>query len=473
MKYSSIHMILILVLTFSVAYIGACNNLEQKDGEAEYQTGVKYASGEGVSTEYSEAAKWYRKASDRGYAPAQCELGFLYAQGLGVPPNDDEAVKWFRLSAEQGYAKAQFNLALMINIDRAGGASALGSQETLEEMLKWYRKAAEQEYYPAMYNLGTILANSPLQSYRSEGKMWQKRCRTKNSQAYDKPIKEQQQKKSTSPIGDVSKANKHNLFQYIEEGDLNKVNAILATNPDLVNRIGKGDYIGLSPLHISAFQGRNEIVDLLISKGADVNVNSIDHGTPLHGAATREVAESLISKGADINAVQKNNMTPLHGASFRGNIDVAELLLDKWADPSCPDHNNQTAIDYAKDSKTASFLQTNAKSSIKDDPYSCLPQYMAIINYVRESSVNSLMQQRLLELLDANPYVVNAKAHRKMTPLHFAAIEGNMYAIRLLVAKGAIINAKNDMGKSPVDVAKNRQIADFLRTNIGKRRSSR
>jgi uncharacterized protein len=43
-------------------------------------------------------AKWFRKATDQGYAPAQLSLGYLYAEGLGVPQNYVQAYKWYSLA---------------------------------------------------------------------------------------------------------------------------------------------------------------------------------------------------------------------------------------------------------------------------------------------------------------------------------------------------------------------------------------
>jgi TPR repeat protein len=55
----------------------------------------------------AEAAKWYRKAAEQGFAPAQANLGRLYYLGVGVPRNLVEAASWRRKAAEQGYAEAQ------------------------------------------------------------------------------------------------------------------------------------------------------------------------------------------------------------------------------------------------------------------------------------------------------------------------------------------------------------------------------
>lgn len=48
---------------------------------------------------------------------------------------------------------------------------------------------------------------------------------------------------------------------------------------------------------------------------------------------------------------------------------------------------------------------------------------------------------------------INAKGLEDDTPLHDAAIVGNLKLVKLLVEKGADVNAKNRKGKTPCDVA--------------------
>ena len=45
--------------------------VEQGDVVAQYRIGLMYALGEGVALDFAEAAKWFRKAAEQGYAPAQ------------------------------------------------------------------------------------------------------------------------------------------------------------------------------------------------------------------------------------------------------------------------------------------------------------------------------------------------------------------------------------------------------------------
>ena len=63
--------------------------------------------------DYVTAAKLMRLSADQGYAVAQYNLGVCFIYGRGVTQDYKEAVKWFRLSADQGNADAQFNLGLM------------------------------------------------------------------------------------------------------------------------------------------------------------------------------------------------------------------------------------------------------------------------------------------------------------------------------------------------------------------------
>jgi uncharacterized protein len=71
------------------------------------------SNGQGVTQDYAEAVRWYRKSAEQGNAFAQLNLGFMYAHGQGVTQDYAEAAKWYRKSAEQGNADAQNNLGLM------------------------------------------------------------------------------------------------------------------------------------------------------------------------------------------------------------------------------------------------------------------------------------------------------------------------------------------------------------------------
>ena len=102
-----------------------------------------YDKGEGVEQDHVEAAKWYRKSAEAGYAPAQCNLGVMYVKGNGVKQDRVEAAKWFRKSAEAGNTLAQCNLGIVY-------ANGKGVEQDLAEALKWVQLAAEQGYKRAL-----------------------------------------------------------------------------------------------------------------------------------------------------------------------------------------------------------------------------------------------------------------------------------------------------------------------------------
>ena len=66
----------------------------QMDGPAQYNLGVLYANGQGVSKDATEAAAWFRKSADQEYGPAQLNLAVLYVLGQGVPRDYPQAVEW-------------------------------------------------------------------------------------------------------------------------------------------------------------------------------------------------------------------------------------------------------------------------------------------------------------------------------------------------------------------------------------------
>lgn len=123
------------------------------DPESQNQLGENYYYGQnGKQQDYSKAARWYRKAADRGHMYAQYNLAFCYDRGLGVPALPFEAAKWYKKAAEQGHAPSQCNLGLCYETGE-------GVIKNLEEAVNWYTKSAEQGYAAAQCNLGYCYKN--------------------------------------------------------------------------------------------------------------------------------------------------------------------------------------------------------------------------------------------------------------------------------------------------------------------------
>ncbi len=81
---------------------------------AQFRLGVMFEGGQGVPKDGEEAAKWYVKSANQGYALGQNKVGLMYLNGWwGMPQDYKEALRWFLLAAEQGNIYARNNLGSM------------------------------------------------------------------------------------------------------------------------------------------------------------------------------------------------------------------------------------------------------------------------------------------------------------------------------------------------------------------------
>jgi tetratricopeptide (TPR) repeat protein len=96
---------------------------------------------------FAQTASDYRAAAEKGNKIAQFNLGICYSNGFGVTKDDTQAVNWYRKAAEQGYAEAQYNLGVCYD-------KGYGVTKDYTQAVNWYRKAAEQGLAMAQSNLG-------------------------------------------------------------------------------------------------------------------------------------------------------------------------------------------------------------------------------------------------------------------------------------------------------------------------------
>jgi hypothetical protein len=110
-----------------------------------------------------------------------------------------------------------------------------------------------------------------------------------------------------------------------------------------------------SPLMLAALKGENELCQLMIRQGADVNKPG---WAPLHYAATNghlDIMRLLLDESAYIDAASPNNTTPLMMAARYGTPAAVKLLLEAGADPMLRNDLGLTAIDFAhRDNRTES-----------------------------------------------------------------------------------------------------------------------
>ena len=125
---------------------------EKDNAEAQYQLGICYANGYGVTIDRKLAVKHFCDAAERGHAEAQYQLGICHYYGYGVPINQSQAMTHWERAAEQGLAKAQYQLG---NSYYHGN----GVDASLEQAKRWYAKASEQGHAEAMYGLSLCCLN--------------------------------------------------------------------------------------------------------------------------------------------------------------------------------------------------------------------------------------------------------------------------------------------------------------------------
>jgi len=117
-------------------------------------------------------------------------------------------------------------------------------------------------------------------------------------------------------------------------GDADVVWALLQSDPSLASTYTDD---GWTPLHLAATP---EIAGMLLDAGADIQARNRHKfagpgNSPLHGATylnRQDVVRVLLERGADPNARDNAGLTALHLAAGNGWVDCARALLEAGAD---------------------------------------------------------------------------------------------------------------------------------------------
>lgn len=134
-----------------------------------------------------------------------------------------------------------------------------------------------------------------------------------------------------------------------QKGKLDKVRALLAADPSLVN---SRDKVGMTPLELAAQGDHRDVVEFLLDHGADVNARDSNGGftaidLALSSYHHQDVLQLLIAHGANVNTASKQGTTPLEEAAMRGQMDALQLLLSKGAQVNTLDSGGDTALLWA------------------------------------------------------------------------------------------------------------------------------
>lgn len=198
------------------------------------------------------------------------------------------------------------------------------------------------------------------------------------------------------------------------------------------------------PLNAAAYRGRNDVLDLLIQKGFDVNHRDVNGHTPLAMACIGKNKESvrlLIEGGADVDKRTSEGPTPLMWACSSDYKGVADILLYKGADIDKADYKGQTPVMWCRKqggSGIFDLLMYKGANLNKRDNSGWSPLMWAT-NYGLLSTV---------EVLLAKNVNIDESDDSGLTPLMIACEKGYTEIILFLIRNGVNINSKNEFGQT-------------------------
>jgi len=222
---------------------------------------------------------------------------------------------------------------------------------------------------------------------------------------------------------------------------LNQVKALVERGAN----VNAQHVFGVTPLLITMLSGYKEskqMTKYLIEHGADVNVVS-DGMTPLSIAPDGETVDLLISKGADVNLITK------HGWKFKNvNADKMQALLKAGFNIHMEYYDDITPLMLAEDVETAKLLihagyDINAKTSGGRNAL------MLAFNADRYDVVKFLIESGSALDADNNGSTLLMR-------------EPSIEIAKILVAKGIDVNAKTKDGLTALDMTQNTEFATFL-----------
>jgi len=237
---------------------------------------------------------------------------------------------------------------------------------------------------------------------------------------------------------------------------------------------------GTSDVADAAMKGNKEAVRVLLEQKANVNGPQVDGTTALHWAVSKddlEITKMLIRAGANLSASTNGGATPLQLAALNGNAAMMEILITAGADPNAlltkfGDTALMIASRTGKTDGIKVLLDHGAQVNARETWGGTTPLMWAVSEH-HPAAVKMLLEHGAD--VNARSYFVPAATGRgfegstpvapkpdqapeehaggMLTPLMFAAREGDLESGRLLVAAGADLNATCGDGKDALSLS--------------------
>ncbi|XP_017294715.1 kinase D-interacting substrate of 220 kDa B isoform X2 [Kryptolebias marmoratus] len=262
-----------------------------------------------------------------------------------------------------------------------------------------------------------------------------------------------------------------NLFSYVEEENL----AALRAHLDRFKEVDGRSDNGQTPLMLAAEQGSMEIVQELIRRGANVNLDDVDCWSALISAAKEghvEVVKELLENSAYIEHRDMGGWTALMWASYKGREEVTKLLLEEGGNPNTTGQYSVYPIIWAAGRGHSEIvkllLHYGAKVNCSDKygttpliwaarkgHYDCVMHLLEKGADVDQEGANSMTalivavrggySTVVKELLKRNPNV-NMTDKDGNTALMIAAKEGHTEIVQDLLDAGTYVNIPDRSG---------------------------
>jgi putative methionine-R-sulfoxide reductase with GAF domain len=83
------------------------------DADAQFSLGARYATGDEVAQDYSQAVKWFMRSAEQGHVVAQAALGACYWAGRGVPQDYVKSYMWSSLAKLGGDEASKYRVGVL------------------------------------------------------------------------------------------------------------------------------------------------------------------------------------------------------------------------------------------------------------------------------------------------------------------------------------------------------------------------
>jgi ankyrin repeat protein len=248
----------------------------------------------------------------------------------------------------------------------------------------------------------------------------------------------------------------------------------------------------------AAMRGNRGAVRSLLQQKANVNAPQTDGTTAVHWAVRGddlETADLLIRAGANVSAANRDGATPLLLAAVNGNAAMLEKLIKAGADPNAPltKYGDTALMMAARTGKTDAIKMlldhaalVNAKETWGDTTalmWAVSERHPAAVKMLLDHGADVNARSKFVPSTTGRGFEGTtpvaarpgqpAEEHSSglLTPLMFAAREGDLESARAFVAAGADVNAIDGDGKDVLGLAifnGNYELASFLIDNHAK-----